>query len=53
MEFRAVHLFDAVLGIKVEIERLVVSISIHNIRVTNGGSPVSFSYVMGQASCRM
>ena len=36
----------AVLGIKVEIERLVISIPIHSIQVANSGTPVSFSYVM-------
>ena len=38
----------AVLGIKVEIERLVISIPIHSIWVANSGTPVSFSYVMIQ-----
>ena len=33
------------MGIKIEIERLVVSISIHFIRVTISGSPISFYYV--------
>ena len=44
---------DAVLGIKIEIERLVISILMHSIRTTFSRSPVSFSYVMGLVSCRM
>ena len=43
--------------VKVEIERLVVSISIHCIWTTPSGSPVSFCYVMiqqtGKSSCRV
>ena len=39
------------LGIKVEIEGLVISILIHNIWVAYSGSPVSFYYIMWQAGC--
>ena len=39
---------EAVLGIKVEIERLVISILLHYIWVTYSGSLVSFYYITGQ-----
>ena len=39
------------MGIKVKIERLVISISIHSIRVANSGMPVSFCDVTQR--CRM
>ena len=38
-------------GIKVEIERLVISISIHSIWVTYSGRLVSFYYITGAAGC--
>ena len=39
------------MGIKVEIERLVISILLHYIWVEYSGSPVSFYYIMGQTGC--
>ena len=35
------------MGIKVEIERLVISILVHCVRTTFSGIPVSFYYITG------
>ena len=43
------------MGIKVEIERLFISISINCVRTTFGGIPVSFYYITlrQDAACRV